>query len=55
MDEKSQNIDLINNSRTIWPAKILMLFLSSSDYLLYDARLIFHIGVDYFEIEYKTC
>ena len=31
MDQNSQNIVLINNSRTTWPTKISMLFLSSLD------------------------
>ena len=34
MDQNSQNIALINNSRTIWPTEILMLFVSSLDNLL---------------------
>ena len=41
MDQNSQNIVLIDNSRTAWPALILMLFLSSLDNFLPDA---YHIG-----------
>ena len=36
-----RNIVLINNSRTAWPTKISMLFLSPSDNLLQDACIIF--------------
>ena len=32
-----------------------MLLLSSLDNLLQDAYIIFQKGVDYFEIEHKTC
>ena len=35
MDQNSQNIVLINNSRTTWPTSILMLFLSFGDNLLH--------------------
>ena len=46
---------LIYNLKTAWPTKISMPFLSSSNNLLQDAYFIFQKGVDYFEIEYKTC
>ena len=41
MDQNSQNIVLINKSRTAWPTQILMLFLSSLDNLLQDTYIIF--------------
>ena len=46
---------LTHNLETAWPTKILMLFLSSLDNLLLYAYIIFQKGVDYFEIEHKTC
>ena len=46
MDQNSQNIVLINNSRTAWSTWILVLFLSSLDNLLY---FFFQKGVDDFE------
>ena len=55
MDQNSQNIVLINNSRTTWPIQILMLFLSFLDNLHLDAYIIFQKCVENFEIEYKTC
>ena len=55
MDQNSQNIVLINNSRTAWPTLILMLFLSFLDNLLKNAYIILQKGVDNFEIEHKTC
>ena len=55
MDQNSQNVAWINNSRTPWPSQILMLFLSSLDNLLQDAYIIFQKGVGNFEIEHKTC
>ena len=55
MNQNSQYIVLINNSKTTWPTYILMLFLSSSDNLLKDAYIIFLKSVDHFEIERKTC
>ena len=50
MDQKSQIVVLINNSRTAWPTYILMLFLSFLDNLLQDALSFFKKGVDNFEI-----
>ena len=38
---KTQNIVLINNSKTIWPTDILMLFLNFFDNLLQDAYIVF--------------
>ena len=35
MDQNSQNVVWINNSRTVWPTEILMLFLSSLDYKMH--------------------
>ena len=56
MDQNFQNIVLINNSLTIWPTLILMLFLSSLDNFLSDAYIIFiQNGNDHFQIEHKTC
>ena len=55
MDQNSQNIVLIKNSRTAWPTFIFMLFLSFLDNLLQDTYIIFKKGVDNFEIEHKTC
>ena len=55
MDQNSQNVVWINNSRTDWPTLMLVLFLSSLDNLLYDVYIIFQKGVDNFEIEHKTC
>ena len=55
MDQNSQNIVLINNSRTAWPTWSFMLFLSLLDNLLKYAYIIFQKGIDNFEIEYKTC
>ena len=52
MDQNSQNIVLINNSRTAWPTLSWMLFLSSLDNLLSDAYITFQKGVDNFEIAY---
>ena len=49
MDQNSQNVVLINNSRTAWPTYMLILFLSSLDNLLQDAYIIFQKGVN------KTC
>ena len=43
-----KNCVLINNSRTAWPAEILMLFLGSLDNLLQDAYNIFQTGNDNF-------
>ena len=53
MDQNSQNIVLINNSRTAWPTNMLLPFLSSLDNLLQDAYIIFQKGVDNFEIAHK--
>ena len=50
MDQNSQNIVLVNNTRITWPTYILMLFLSSLDNFLQDAYIIFQKGVDNFEI-----
>ena len=50
-----QNVVLINNSRTIWPTKVLMPFLSFSDNLPQDAYIILQKSVDNFEIAHKTC
>ena len=47
MDQNSENIVLISNSRTTWPTYILMLFLSFLDNLLSDAY-IFQKSVDNF-------
>ena len=60
MDQNSQNIVLINNSRTTWPTSILMLFLSFGDNLLYfdemhDYIIIIILNVDTFEILHETC
>ena len=49
-----KNNVLFNNSRTTWPTHMSMLFLSSMDYLLLDAYIIFQKDVDDFEVEYKT-
>ena len=46
---------LINNSRSAWPTKIAMPFLSFSDNLLQDAYIIFQNNVDNFETAHKTC
>ena len=46
---------LIFNLKTTWSTKISMPFLSSLDNLILDAYIIFQKGVDYFEIENKTC
>ena len=54
MDQNSQNVAWINNSRTAWPTKISVPFLSSLGNLLQDTYIIFQKGVDYFEIEHKT-
>ena len=53
MDQNSQNIVLINNSRTTWYSKILMPFLHSLDNFHCDAYIIFQKGVDNFEIEHN--
>ena len=55
MDQNSQNVIWINNSRTAGPTSILMLFVNSLDNLQFDAHIIFQKGVDNFEIEHKTC
>ena len=57
MDQISQNIVLIKNSRTAWPTYILMLFLSFLDnYRNKMQMLFFKKDVDDFEIvEHKTC
>ena len=54
MDQNSQNIVLINYSRTAWPTWILMLYLSSLDNLLQDTYIIFQKSIDNFEIAQKT-
>ena len=46
---------LIHNLKTACPTKILMLFSSSLDNLLWEAYIISQKGVDNFEIEHKTC
>ena len=46
---------LIYKLKTAWSIKISMPFLSSLKKLLSDAYVIFQEGVDYFEIEHKTC
>ena len=46
---------LIYNLKTAWPTKIPMPFMSSLNILLWYAYVIFQEGVDYFEIEHKTC
>ena len=56
MDQNSQNVVWIDNSRTACPTYILMLFLSFLYNLLYwYIRPIFQKVVDNFEIEHKTC
>ena len=57
MDQNSQNIVLINNSKTAWPTQILMLFLSFfRQFTIKDAYIyIFLESVDNFEIDHKTC
>ena len=55
MNQNSQNVVWINNSRFTWPTLILILVLSSLDNLLQDAYINFQKGVDNFEIEHKTC
>ena len=49
------NVVLVSKLRKAWSSKILMLFLSSLDNLPKDAYYHFSKGVDYFEIEHKTC
>ena len=41
IDQSMQNTVLLNNSKNIWPIKIPMPFVSSSDNLLRDAYIIF--------------
>ena len=41
INQKMQNIVIINNSRTVWPTNILMIFLSSLDNLRPGAYIIF--------------
>ena len=41
MDENSQNVVWINNSRIVWPTLALMLFLSSLDNLVKDSHVFF--------------
>ena len=55
IDQHMQNIVLINISRTDWPAKILMPFLSFSYNLLQGYHTVFQKCVDNFEIKNKTC
>ena len=55
MDQNIQNIILINKSRIAWLTWILTLFLSFLDNLQQDAYIVFQKGVDYFELEHKTC
>ena len=45
MGQNSQIIVLINNSRTTWPTKILMLFLGSLDNLQYNMHMLFFKNV----------
>ena len=54
MDQNSQNIALINNSRTpdLLRFNIIFEFLGQCTK---DAYIIFQKGVDNFEIEHKTC
>ena len=54
MDQNSQNVVWINNSRNAWPTCILMLILSFLDNLLLDAYIIYQKGVDNFDIEHKN-
>ena len=49
-----QNIVLINNTRTVWPIRILMPFLSFSD-ISHLLILFFKEGGDNFEIAHRTC
>ena len=51
MDQKSQNIVLINNSRTTWHTYISILELLGQLTMMH----IFQKGVDNFEIERKSC
>ena len=56
MDQNSQNIVLVNDSRTALPTKILLLFLSSLDN--FTTRYIYYFfqkSVYNFEMEHKTC
>ena len=46
---------LCDNSRTVWPTKMLMPFLSFSNNLFQNNHIIFQQTVDYFEIAHKTC
>ena len=46
---------LIYNLKTAWPTKIPMSFLNSLNIFFKDAYAVFQKGVDYFEIEHKTC
>ena len=52
---KTNKIKLkLNNSKTAWPTKILMSFLSVSGNSLQDDYVIFQKSVDNLEIMYKT-
>ena len=54
MEQNSQNIVLINNSRTTWPTYDAIL--SSNFFWTICYEIICQKGVDYyFEIEHKTC
>ena len=45
---------MIYNLKTTWPTKIDAIF-EFLEHFLYDVYAIFQKGVDYFEIEHKTC
>ena len=56
MDQNSQNIVLVNDSRTALPTKILLLFFSSLDnFTIRYIYYFFQESVDNFEMEHKTC
>ena len=52
MDPNNILTVLIYNLKTAWPTKISMPFFK---FLEHFANVIFQAGVDYFEIEHKTC
>ena len=55
MDENSQIMFWSITQEPLGLLKSWMPFLSSLDNLLWNAYVIFHKGVDNFEIEHKTC
>ena len=55
MNQNSQNIVLINNSRTVWSTLILITSFEFFGQFTKDVYIVIQKGVDNFETEHKTC